>query len=353
MSSILGAIFNIVIIILVFGSCILIHEFGHFITAKKSGVKVMEFAIGMGPKLLGRKKGETLYSLRLFPIGGYCAMLGEDETSDDPRAFCNIHVWKRILIVVAGALFNFILAFVLSIVLLSLAGVNTNEIRAVSENSAAEEIGIEAGDRIIYLDGSRIYNFREISVYMQFVDSGDPIEIVIERNGERMTKSIVPKKVEGKEVYLLGVSGGYRKASGPLEVISYSFLEVRYWIKTTFFSLKQLITGHVGVKDLSGPVGIGSAMNDVIEEAQEAGGAIDVFLNVINFCILLTANLGVMNLLPLPALDGGRLVFLLIEAVTRKKVPADKEAMVHAVGMILLFGLMAVVMLQDIIKLFH
>lgn len=353
MSSILGNILNIVIIVLVFGLCILIHEFGHFITAKKSGVNVMEFAIGMGPKLISRTKGETMYSLRLLPIGGYCAMLGEDAISDDPRAFCNIHVWKRILIVVAGALFNFLLAFVLSIVLLSLAGINTNEILYVGENSAAQEIGLEAGDKIIRLDGSRIYNFREISVYMQFVDSDEPIEIVIERNGERMTKSITPKKVKNVNVYQLGLAGGFRKASGPLQVIGYSFLEVRYWIKTTFFSLKQLITGHVGVKDLSGPVGIGSAMNEVIEEAQETGGAIDVFLNVLNFCILLTANLGVMNLLPLPALDGGRLVFLLIEAITKKKVPAHKEAMVHAVGMVLLFGLMAVVMLQDIIKLFH
>lgn len=353
LGNIFGNVINFVIIVLVFGLCILIHEFGHFITAKKNGVNVMEFAIGMGPKLFSKEVGETAYSLRLLPIGGYCAMLGEDFISDDPRAFCNIHVWKRILIVVAGALFNFILAFVLSVVLLSLAGVNTNEVGAVVENSAAQEIGIEPGDRIIRLGGSRIYNFREISVYMQFVDSYDPIEIVIERNGERMTKTIVPKKIKNTNIYHLGVAGGFRKASGPFQIIGYSFLEVRYWIKTTFFSLKQLVTGHVGVKDLSGPVGIGSAMNEVIEEAQETGGALDVFINVLNFCILLTANLGVMNLLPLPALDGGRLVFLLIEAITKKKVPAHREAMIHAVGMVLLFGLMAVVMLQDIIKLFH
>lgn len=347
----MSSIWNIVIIVLVFGLCIMIHEFGHFITAKKSGVLVNEFSIGMGPALFSRQKGETKYSLRILPIGGYCAMLGEDESSDDPRAFCNIHVWKRILVVVAGALFNFILAFVLSIVLISLIGVNTNEIRLVGEDSAAMEAEIENGDKVVRLDGKRIYNFREISVYMQFYNSGDAIEVVIERNGEQIKKSVTPHQTEAG-AYQLGIAGGYEKATGPLQVIQYSFLELRYWVKTTFFSLKQLLIGNVSVKELSGPVGIGSAMNEVIEEAQATGGALDVFVNVVNFCILLTANLGVMNLLPLPALDGGRLVFLLVEVCTRKKVPADKEAMVHAVGMVLLLGLMAVVMCQDILKLF-
>lgn len=345
-------IWNLVIIILVFGSCIMIHEFGHFIIAKKSGVLVNEFAIGMGPCLFHVTKGETKYSLRLLPIGGFCAMLGEDETSDDPRAFCNIHVWKRILIVAAGALFNFLLAFVLSIVFIAMCGVNTNEIGEVTENSAAAEADIRAGDKVIRLDGRRIYNFREISIYMQFFNSDEPLEVVIDRNGERITKSVSPQKTDSG-IYQIGIRGGYRQASGVLEVIGYSILELRYWIKTTFFSLKQLFTGNVGLKDLSGPVGIGSAMNDVIAQAQAQGGALDVFVNVLNFAILLTANLGVMNLLPLPALDGGRLVFLLVEAVTRKKVPSDKEAMVHGIGMVLLLGLMAVIMCKDIVNLFH
>ncbi len=343
---------NILIIVLVFGLCIMIHEFGHFITAKKSGVQVNEFAIGMGPKLFGRQRGETLYSLRLLPIGGFCAMLGEDESSEDPRAFCNVNVWKRILIVIAGALFNFLLAFGLAIILTSFVGVNTNEIRLVSENTAAEEAGLQTGDRILRLNGSRIYNFREVSVFMQFYHSDAPLLMEIERDGVRSKVEITPKKTETGN-YQIGIAGGYQKASGLLQVIAYSGLEVRYWIKTTFVSLKQLFTGGVGIKDLSGPVGIGSTMNEVIVEAQKEGGAMDVFLNVINFAILLTANLGVMNLLPLPALDGGRFVFLLFEAVTRKRVPADKEAMVHAVGMVLLFGLMAVVMFQDIVKLIH
>ncbi len=348
----MSSLLNLVIIVLVFGLCIMIHEFGHFITAKKSGVLVNEFAIGMGPCLFHVDKGETKYSLRLFPIGGFCAMLGEDEASDDPRAFCNIYVWKRILIVVAGALFNFLLAFVLSIIFIVLCGVNTNEISNVSQGSGAYEAGIEAGDRIIRLDGSRIYNFREISIYMQFFHSDQPVEVVIEREGQQIKKSVSPHKLESG-IYQLGVAGGYRRASGPLEVLGYSFLELRYWIKTTFFSLKQLFTGNVGLKDLSGPVGIGSAMNNVIEEAQQKGGPMDVFVNVLNFAILLTANLGVMNLLPLPALDGGRLVFLLVEAIGRYKVPSDKEAMVHGIGMVLLLGLMAVIMCKDIMNLFH
>lgn len=350
--AILSSIINWIIVILVFGLCIFIHEFGHFIAAKKSGVFVNEFAIGMGPCLFKRTKGETQYSLRLLPIGGYCAMLGEDEESDDERAFCNINVWKRIIIVVAGVCFNFLLAFVMSIVLISLCGINDNQINQVAAGSAAEAAGLQAGDKVVRMDGEKIYNFREISVAMQFYDGEEPIRMLIQRGGDELLMNIEvqPKQLDSG-LYQLGIGGGYRKATGPIDVIKYSVLEMRYWMKTTLISLKELITGGVSIKQLSGPVGIGTAMNDVMEQAQESGGMLDVFVNAVNFTILLCVNLGVMNILPLPALDGGRLVFLLVEALTKKKVPSNIEAVIHNVGLVLLLCLMAVVMYQDIIKI--
>ncbi len=347
---ILSSALNWIVVILVFGLCIFIHELGHFIAAKKSGVIVNEFAIGMGPCLWKRKKGETQYSLRLLPIGGYCAMVGEDEESEDERAFCNMSVWKKIIIVVAGVTFNFLLAFVMSIILISLCGVNDNRISQVAEGSAAYEAGIMEGDKVVYMDGSRICNFREISVAMQFYKGKEPIALVLDRDGETVKLSVQPKQLE-TGLYQLGIGGGYRKAQGVGDVLKYSVLEMRYWMKTTLVSLKQLVTGGVSVKQLSGPVGIGTAMNDVFEEAQKEGGFMDLFVNAVNFTILLCVNLGVMNILPLPALDGGRLVFLLIEAITKKKVPSNIEAVVHNVGLILLLCLMAYVMFQDIVKI--
>ncbi len=342
---------NLILIILVFGIIIAFHEFGHFILAKKNGILVNEFAIGMGPTIWSHKKNETKYSLKLFPIGGYCLMLGEDEEVEDENAFSNKPIWQRLSVVLAGPVFNFILAFVFSVLLISLAGYDPASVEYIGEASAAEESGIQIGDTIVSIGGQKIYNYREVLVYMQFNQKGAPIDITVDREGKKINYTVTPKMSENG-MYQMGIAGGSRVKADFGNSIKYGALEVRYWIKTTVLSLKELVTGNVSLNNLSGPVGIGKMMNDTIEEANEQGGAIDVFLNILNLCILLSANLGVMNLLPIPALDGGRILFLIVEAVRRKKIPTEKEAVFHLIGFVLLIGLMVVVFFNDIKNVF-
>lgn len=357
----MSTVINILVIILVFGLIIMIHELGHFLMCKWTGIGVTEFSIGMGPCIFKTQRGETQYSLRCLPIGGYCMMLGEDEEHcEDERAFSNKPIWSRILVVVAGPVFNFILAFFASMLLIGMAGYLTAEINQVGEGSAAEEAGIRAGDVITKLDQTRIYDFREVSVYMQFYASNDPVTVTLLRDGEEMQVEVTPKYNEETGLYQLGIMGGYvidgdylvRTKANVFTNIKYSVLEVRYWIKTTFISLKQLVMGRVGVNQVSGVVGVADMMNDTMQEAKETGGMLDVFLNVINFVILISANLGVMNLLPFPALDGGRLLFLLVELIMRRPIPKEKEAFVHAIGFVLLFLVMIFVTFKDIRNLF-
>lgn len=357
----LNTVINILVIILVFGIIIMIHELGHFLMCKWTGIGVTEFSIGMGPCIFKTKRGETQYSLRLLPIGGYCLMMGEDEENcDDERAFSNKPIWSRMAVVLAGPVFNFILAFFASMVLIGMGGYLTSEINYVSENSGAEEAGLQEGDVITRLNGNRIYDFREVSIYMQFYSSDEPVTVTVLRNGEEKEIAVIPKRNEETGLYQLGLMGGYqvegdylvRTKANLITNIRYSALEVRYWIKTTFISLKQLVTGKVGVNQVSGVVGVADMMNDTMEEAKETGGIFTVILNVVNFIILISANLGVMNLLPFPALDGGRLLFLLVELIMRKPIPKEKEAFVHAIGFVLLFIVMILVTFKDIRNLF-
>lgn len=357
----LDTVINILVIILVFGIIIMIHELGHFLMCKWTGIAVSEFSIGMGPCIFKKKRGETQYSIRCLPIGGYCLMLGEDEEDcKDERAFSNKPIWSRIAVIVAGPLFNFILAFVASMVLIGMAGYLTGEINYVAEGSGAEEAGIVEGDVITRINGSPVYDFREVSIYMQFYSSDTPVTVTILRDGKEQEISVTPKLNESTGSYQLGLQGGYhpdgeylvRTKANIITNIKYSALEVRYWIKTTFVSLKQLITGKVAVNQVSGVVGVADMMNSTMNEARETGGLFTVVLNVINFIILISANLGVMNLLPFPALDGGRLLFLLVELITRKPIPKEKEAVVHAIGFVLLFIVMILVTFKDIKNLF-
>ncbi|MBQ8413077.1 MAG: site-2 protease family protein [Lachnospiraceae bacterium] len=348
---------NIILIILVFGVIIFFHEFGHFIVAKLNKIAVIEFSIGMGPALFSFKRKETKYSLRLLPLGGYCLMEGEDEESEDENAFGNKPVWARILVVAAGPIFNFILAFVFSIILIHFTGCDPSTLYYVAEGSAAQEAGIEEGDTIISINGERIYNYRELLLYMQLNDPSLPMELVMETpEGERYETTATPKLNEDGE-YKLGVIGGYIESESFGNDIKYAGLELRYWVKATVTSLKLIFTGGVSSDDVMGPVGVGGTMNDIIEEVKEESDSkkeavINVLLNMLNWCILLSVNLGIMNLLPIPALDGGRLLFLIIEAVRRKKIPQDKEATVNLIGFILLIILMVVVLFNDVKNVF-
>ena len=343
---------NIVIAIIVFSLLILFHELGHFSLAKLNGIRVNEFCLGLGPTIVGFTKGETKYSLKALPFGGACMMEGEDENSNDERAFNKKSVWARISVVAAGPIFNFIMAFVFSVFLIGNVGIDKPILTDVIEGYAAEAAGLQAGDTIVGMGEKDIHFYREISVYSS-MHVGEPVEITYERAGEEYKTVLTPKYDEESGRYLYGfISTSQREPVGFLDAIRYGFFETVYYIDVTIESVKMLFSGAVGMNDLSGPVGIVQNMGDTYEESVETSGYYYAFLNMLSWTIMLSANLGVMNLLPIPALDGGRLVFLILEAIRGKAIDPEKEGFVHMVGIILLFGLMFVVMFNDIRKIF-
>ncbi len=340
------------IAILIFSILVLFHEFGHMLVAKKCHVKVNEFMIGLGPRLFGIKRGETDYSVHLLPLGGACVMEGEETDSDNPRAFNKRPAWQRLLIALAGPFFNLLMAFVLSIVLLSCIGIQKPVVEDVMEGYPASESGLMAGDQIIKMNHKNIHFYNEVSLYIAFHE-GETIEVTFLRDNEKKTVQLTPKWSEEDNAYYMGVYiSVVPEEQTVVNVIKNSFFEVEYWIWTTIESLKMLFTGGVSVNDMSGPVGIVKTIGDTYTESMADGGAYYAFLNMINITILLSANLAVMNLLPIPGLDGGRILFNIIEIVTRKQIPPDKEGMIHLVGMALLMALMIFIMFNDIRKLF-
>ncbi len=348
---------NILLIILVFGIIVFFHEFGHFIVAKINKIKVSEFSIGMGPAIFSFGKGETKYFLRLLPLGGYCLMLGEDEASDDENAFSNKSVFVRLLVIAAGPIFNFILAFLFSIILINYTGCDPAYLTGVVEGGPAYEAGIQPGDKIIEVDGSKIYNFRELSLYMEMNGRHNPVKLKMERPDGEIYELTVTPKVDADGVYRIGVECKNRDCDGILNNVKFAGYELRYWVKATITSLKMIVTGGVESEDVMGPVGVGGVMNDIIEEVKDesetTGEAVKyIILNMLNWCILLSVNLGIMNLLPIPALDGGRLVLIIIEGVTRKKIPPEKEAIINIIGFVLVLILMFVVLFNDVKNVF-
>lgn len=365
---------NIVIAILIFTVIIVVHELGHFLLAKKNGVGVIEFSIGMGPRIITLAKTKegmktaffvsqdnfekredwqevTKYSWKLLPIGGSCLMLGEDEANPSPDAFNNKGVWARISVIFAGPFFNFILAFVLSLMIVGIRGYDRPLISQIEPGLPMAEAGFEVGDEIISIQGKHVSIAREISSILQFDPlTEEPVEIVSVRNGEKFVTEVTPVKTENGG-YRLGFGyGGNREKANPLELVKYGLIEVKYWIDITIKSLGQLITGRVSTKEIAGPVGIVNMVGTAVDAGKDYG-LLNVVAVILNMSILISANLGVMNLLPIPALDGGRLVFLLIEAFRGKPVDREKEGMVHFAGLIVLMLLMVFVMYNDIARL--
>lgn len=338
-----------ILALIIFSAIVIFHELGHFLLAKWNGIEVIEFSLGMGPRLLSHVWGDTRYSLKLLPIGGSCQMVGEEEASDSAGAFGNKSVWARIAVVAAGPVFNFILAWVLALIIVGNVGYDNTMVDIIPD-SAAAEAGMEDGDQIISINGSRTFLYREVSLYSS-LHQGQTATVVYERNGEKQTVVLTPKKSD-TGAYLYGFSRTVqREKGGVLETVGYSCAEIRYWLKATVESLKMLIGGQVGLEEMSGPVGIVSTIGDTYKESR-VDGWYYVTMNMIMIAILLSVNLGVMNLLPIPALDGGRLVFLIIEAIRGKAIPQEKESMVHFTGFVLLMGLMAVILFSDLHKLF-
>lgn len=342
---------NIIIALLIFSLIILFHELGHFLLAKKNNIRVNEFSLGLGPTIIGFTKGETKYSLKLLPFGGACMMEGEDGESSDDRAFGQKSVLARISVVAAGPIFNFIMAFFFALILIGCIGYDKPVLSDVMEGYPAEEAGLQGGDEIISMNGYKTHFYREVSLY-PFFHPGESIQVVYERDGTQYEAELTPKYDEETDRSYLGFRSTAERVKGSvLETVKYSFYELKYWISTTVQSLKMLVTGNVSFNDLAGPVGIVKTIGDTYDESKSEGFLM-VFLNMLNISILLSVNLGVMNLLPIPALDGGRLVFLIIEGIRKKRMDPDKEGMVHFVGLMLLMALMVIVMFNDIRKLF-
>ncbi|MFG6333350.1 MAG: RIP metalloprotease RseP [Lachnospiraceae bacterium] len=340
---------SILLALLIFSALVIVHELGHFLLAKKNGITVTEFSVGMGPRLLSHEWGGTRYSLKLLPFGGSCMMVGEEEESDEEGSFGSKSVGARIAVIAAGPVFNFLLAFLLSLVIVSCVGYDDTVVD-VTPGYPAAQAGMQDGDRIVRMGGSRTWLYREISLFNSLYQ-GQKAEVTYRRGGEEHTVLLTP--VLGEDgFYRYGFEKTGERTKGTImQTVGYSMAELRYWLKATMESLLKLVQGQVGLDDMSGPVGIVDAIGETYEESRTDGWYY-VMLNMFMMAILLSVNLGVMNLLPIPALDGGRLVFLLIEAVRGKALPQEKESMVHFLGFVLLMGFMVVVLLNDIRHLF-
>lgn len=448
-TSVLTTIALIVIGVLLFELIIFIHEFGHFITAKKSGVKVNEFSLGMGPKLFSFGKGETKYSLRLFPIGGYCAMEGEDEDSPEPRAFNNAKIWKRMIIIIAGAVMNIILGLLLMfVIVVQQDSYSTTTVSSFPATSYSANSGLKAGDVIKEINGYGITTSMDFSYPISTAElktvKGDTLEVYKEdccnylynmsaKNVQEKADSITDEDINALNQILLEASGkinsaGDKKTANKIyqeyyveingllgveeykieeikvkdtrqrytadilverdgeevmlkdvqfftyttkddkepkvsldfyveqmdktvgSVISQTFKQTVSTCKMVYASLGGLLTGKFGFKDLSGPVGIASAVTQVASESLQTG-FLDAVNSIIYVMMIITVNLGLFNMLPFPALDGGRFVFLLVEAIRRKPVPRKAEGVVNAIGMALLILLTIVITVSDVFKL--
>lgn len=378
---------TIILFIIIFSIVVISHELGHFLIGRRNGIRVVEFSVGMGPTLFSYYKGGVKYSLKLLPIGGACMFDGEDSVAEarEPEepggmhrragveaefppaaddggerkyrmeaegvAFPEAGVWKRIAAVFAGPFFNFILAFVVAVVLTAFSGADLPVIGQLSENSAAGEAGLQPGDRITRIGHEKIHFYREVMV-ISSLSRGEPMEVHYERNGERGVTTVQPRYDAQAGRYYMGFvgAGEYLKCN-PLQVFQYGFYEVEYYVKTTYKSLAMLIGGKVTKDDVSGPIGIAQFVGESYDQAEENYGTSSAILTMLEIVVLLSVNLGILNLLPLPALDGGRLLFMLVEVVRGKPVPPEKEGMVHFAGLVVLMVLMVFIMYNDIMRL--
>ena len=350
---------SVLFAILLFSILILVHELGHFAAAKAFNVQVNEFSIFMGPALWKKQVGETLYAIRCIPIGGYCAMEGEEGDSDDPRSFGKAAWWKRLIILVAGSAMNFLIGAVLMVIVyLPVQQVVSPVIESFEPYATVDDgVGLQVGDRILEVDGEKIYVYSDVSMILG-LNPGDIHDLVVERQGQQVV--LEDFYLERHEV--LQEDGTTKQMFGmnfTLETLSleeklqYSWTQCLNTVRIVRLSLQMLLTGKAGIADMTGPIGIVQQMSSV---ASSSDTAVKALLNLLYFGGFIAINLGVMNLLPFPALDGGRIVGVLlitpIEAITKKKIDPKYEGYLHGAGMILLLGLMAVIMFKDIIWLF-
>ncbi|HCC34819.1 MAG TPA: RIP metalloprotease RseP [Ruminococcaceae bacterium] len=334
----------ILVAILVFCVIIFIHELGHFLFAKLLGVKVNEFAIGFGPTLFKFQRGETKYAFRLLPLGGFCAMEGEDDESSDPRAFGKRPVWRRIIIIAAGAVFNIILGFIIMTIITIPQPMGKPVIAEFEKNATSAQTGLMIGDRITKIDGKAVYTTDDVG-YLLLRDEDGTVNMEVKRDGK---KEILPQvkfkmtTLEDGKNYISMDFFMTRVEKNFFSVIEQGVTRTVSVVRLIWMSLGDMVTGRYGLNELSGPVGVTKALAQAV--------SVDI-IQLMHLMCFITVNLGVFNLLPLPALDGGRLVFLIIEGIRRKPVPPKYEGIVHTAGFVLLMLLMVIVAGSDILKL--
>ncbi len=348
----------IILAILAFGILILVHELGHFVAAKSFDVKVLEFSIGMGPRILKKQGKETLYSLRVLPIGGSCLMEGEDSDTGDSRSFTAQKRWKRVIILLAGAFCNFVIGILLVVILVIPAkSFGTATITDFADGfPLSGEDGLMIGDKIVEIDNERVYYIDDFSVFMQLAD-GAPVDMVVVRDGGRVMLNNLPLSareytIDGEKVLRYGITFENIEATGG-EKAKYGAYTTYNFVRLIRISLGQLITGEAGIGDLASPIGIVDAINDVGQDTS-IPTAFKIY-SITNFFAFIAVNLGIFNLLPIPALDGGRIFFLVItaivEKIARRRVDPKYEGYIHTAGFLLLIGLMLFVMANDVVKI--
>ncbi len=344
----------IVFAVLLFNLVVLIHEFGHFFTAKLFGVKVNEFAIGMGPRLAKFKRGETTYSIRALPMGGFCDLEDEDEKSNDSNSFGNKAVWKRIIIVAAGAIMNLILGFVMMMIILGQQPrFASTTIAQFADDAVSNQSGLQVGDEIISIDGLSTNTYKDIAFALTMYNNSE-FNMTVKRGGEKV-------KIENVKFDTVSSEDGSSHIQLDFKVqpidknfftlIKQTFLETVSTIKVTYAGLIGMVKGKISVRNMSGPVGIASVIKDSASEGLKVN-ILAAINNVLAIMALVTISLGIGNLLPLPALDGGRLVFLLFELIFKRQINPKYEGYIHAAGFIILILLMIAITYSDILRLF-
>ena len=354
------AFLSVVLIILFFGILIAIHELGHFIAAKALGVRVNEFSIGMGPALLSREKGETLYSLRAFPIGGFCAMEGEQEDSDDPRSFQSKPAWKRLIILVAGAFMNFVAGLLIILVIFFAAGSPAAPVftGVMAGAESVLDTGLQPGDQFYTIDGHRIYFQSDAITFLN--RAGEDVAVTVLRDGEKVDLGVIHLPYlqlvdeTGQTVEKRGVYVGQVQEDTIFTRLRNSWYQAVDYVRIVWLSLGDLITGAMGLQDLNGIIGITAVAGQVGQAGAAAAGAFGALINLLDFTALIAINLAVMNLLPIPALDGGQIFLMIVNGIyrlfTKRSIDPKYLGYVNAAGFFCLIALMVVVAVSDVTK---
>lgn len=356
---------SVIITLIIFTVIVVIHEGGHFLAAKKCGVYIEEFAVGMGPKLFGIKRGDILYSVRLFPIGGFCRMADETPEDTDKIGFNDANVFQRILIAFAGPFMNFVLALIILTFISMAMGISTNEVTSVMEGYPAQQAGIEAGDRIVAVNGKGVHIRDELNYYIS-ESGGENIKLTIKRGRDKFTVAVGQKANEEGRA-LIGITTGFKapafdigiydageieglQRAGVIEYITSGWWDMLFLVKLTIIGVIKMLTFSVPMSEISGPIGVTAVVGETYVQTMQSG-VIFTVLSMLNLSALLSANLGVINLVPIPALDGGRIFVYLVEIIRRRQLSPEKEGILNLIGFVLVMGFGIFIAVKDVLKL--